>query len=617
MSRKIEDYALIGDCETAALVARDGSIDWLCWPRFDGGACFAALLGGPEHGRWLIAPGDAEADITRRYRDDTLILETDFATGGGAVTLVDFMPPRGKASDVVRLVIGKRGRVVMRTELVLRFDYGALVPWVTRMDDGTLRAIAGPDMVVLRTTAPLQGEELKTIGDFVVSEGQIVSFVLTYSASHLPPPEPVDAQAALADTEAFWREWSSRCVDVGEWTPAVRRSLITLKALTYRPTGGIVAAPTTSLPEQLGGSRNWDYRYCWLRDATLTLLALMNGGYYEDAQAWTEWLLRATAGSPPQMQIMYGLAGERRLTEWEVPWLPGYEGAKPVRIGNAAAEQLQLDVFGEVMDALYHARVGGLVGSEAGWALQLALVGHLETIWQLPDEGIWEVRGGRQPFTYSKVMAWVAFDRAIKCCEQFGLDGPVDRWRALRAKIHEEVCRNAFNPKIGAFVQSYGSSLLDASVLLLPLVGFLSPTDPRVRSTVAAIERRLTEDGFVLRYDPQARRDGLPEGEGAFLACSFWLADNLILLGRRRAARLLFERLLALRNEVGLLSEEYDPRAKRLVGNFPQAFSHIALIATACNLAHRLKPAKQRSGHRTLDDDQRLTANGLHNPQVQ
>jgi GH15 family glucan-1,4-alpha-glucosidase len=617
MSRKIEDYALIGDCETAALVARDGSIDWLCWPRFDGGACFAALLGGPEHGRWLIAPADAGADITRRYRDDTLILETDFATGGGAVTLVDFMPPRGNTSDVVRLVIGKRGRVVMRTELVLRFDYGALVPWVTRMDDGTLRAIAGPDMVVLRTTAPLQGEELKTIGDFVVSEGQIVSFVLTYSASHLPPPEPVDAQAALADTEAFWREWSSRCVDVGEWTPAVRRSLITLKALTYRPTGGIVAAPTTSLPEQLGGSRNWDYRYCWLRDATLTLLALMNGGYYEDAQAWTEWLLRATAGSPPQMQIMYGLAGERRLTEWEVPWLPGYEGAKPVRIGNAAAAQLQLDVFGEVMDALYHARVGGLVGSEAGWALQLALVGHLETIWQLPDEGIWEVRGGRQPFTYSKVMAWVAFDRAIKCCEQFGLDGPVDRWRALRAKIHEEVCRNAFNPKIGAFVQSYGSSLLDASVLLLPLVGFLSPTDPRVRSTVAAIERRLTEDGFVLRYDPQARRDGLPEGEGAFLACSFWLADNLILLGRRRAARLLFERLLALRNEVGLLSEEYDPRAKRLVGNFPQAFSHIALIATACNLAHRLKPAKQRSGHRTLDDDQRLTANGLHNPQVQ
>jgi GH15 family glucan-1,4-alpha-glucosidase len=598
-------------------VARDGSIDWLCWPRFDGGACFAALLGGPEHGRWLIAPADAEADITRRYRDDTLILETDFATGGGAVTLVDFMPPRGKASDVVRLVIGKRGRVVMRTELVLRFDYGALVPWVTRMDDGTLRAIAGPDMVVLRTTAPLRGEELKTIGDFVVSEGQMVSFVLTYSASHLPPPEPVDAQAALADTEAFWREWSSRCVDVGEWTPAVRRSLIILKALTYRPTGGIVAAPTTSLPEQLGGSRNWDYRYCWLRDATLTLLALMNGGYYEDAQAWTEWLLRATAGSPPQMQIMYGLAGERRLTEWEVPWLPGYEGAKPVRIGNAAAEQLQLDVFGEVMDALYHARVGGLVGSEAGWALQLALIGHLETIWQLPDEGIWEVRGGRQPFTYSKVMAWVAFDRAIKCCEQFGLDGPVDRWRALRAKIHEEVCRNAFNPKVGAFVQSYGSSLLDASVLLLPLVGFLSPTDPRVRSTVAAIERRLTEDGFVLRYDPQARRDGLPEGEGAFLACSFWLADNLILLGRRRAARLLFERLLALRNEVGLLSEEYDPRAKRLVGNFPQAFSHIALIATACNLAHRLKPAKQRSGHRTLDDDQRLTANGLDNPQVQ
>jgi GH15 family glucan-1,4-alpha-glucosidase len=607
MSRAIEDYALIGDCETAALVARDGSIDWLCWPRFDGDACFAALLGGPEHGRWLIAPVDAGARSTRRYRDDTLILETDFTTADGAVTLIDFMPLRAQVSNVVRLVVGTRGRVAMRIELVLRFGYGALVPWVTRLEDGAVRAIAGPDMVILRTPVPLRGEDLKTVGEFAVSEGQTVPFVLTYAASHLSPPDPLDAVRALADTEAFWREWSSRCVDVGEWTPAMRRSLITLKALTYRPTGGIVAAPTTSLPEQLGGSRNWDYRYCWLRDATLTLLALMNCGYYEEAQAWTEWLLRATAGGPPQMQIMYGLAGERRLTEWEVPWLPGYEGAKPVRVGNASAAQLQLDVFGEVLDALYHARVGGLAGSAAGWALQRALVSHLETIWQLPDEGIWEVRGGHRHFTYSKVMAWVAFDRAVKCCEQFGLEGPVDHWRALRAKIHEEVCRNAFNPKIGAFAQSYGSSLLDASVLLLPLVGFLPPTDPRVRSTVAAIEQHLTKDGFVLRYDPHVTRDGLPGGEGAFLACSFWLVDNLLLLGRRHAARRLFKRLLALRNDVGLLSEEYDPTAKRLVGNFPQAFSHISLVATACNLAHHAKPVKQRSGHDTVDEDERST----------
>jgi GH15 family glucan-1,4-alpha-glucosidase len=605
MSRTIEDYALIGDCETAALVARDGSIDWLCWPRFDGDACFAALLGGPEHGRWLIAPVDAAARSTRRYRDDTLILETDFTTADGAVTLIDFMPLRGKASNVVRLVVGTRGRVAMRVELVLRFGYGALVPWVTRMEDGAVRAIVGPDMVILRTPAPLRGEDLKTVGEFAVAEGQTVPFVLTYAASHLSPPDPLDAVAALADTEAFWREWASRCIDVGEWTPALRRSLITLKALTYRPTGGIVAAPTTSLPEQLGGSRNWDYRYCWLRDATLTLLALMNCGYYEEAQAWTEWLLRATAGGPPQMQIMYGLAGERRLTEWEVAWLPGYEGAKPVRVGNASAEQLQLDVFGEVLDALYHARVGGLAGSAAGWALQRALVNHLETIWQLPDEGIWEVRGGHRHFTYSKVMAWVAFDRAVKCCEQFGLEGPVDHWRALRAKIHEEVCRNAFNPGIGAFAQSYGSALLDASVLLLPLVGFLPPTDPRVRSTVEAIEQHLTKDGFVLRYDPHVARDGLPGGEGAFLACSFWLVDNLLLLGRRHAARRLFKRLLALRNDVGLLSEEYDPTAKRLVGNFPQAFSHISLVATACNLAHHAKPVKQRSGHDTVDEDER------------
>ncbi len=585
MSEKIEDYALIGDCETAALVARNGSIDWLCWPRFDGGACFAALLGGPEHGRWLVAPADPRARSARRYRDDTLILETEFTTEQGAVTVIDFMPVRRDTSNVVRLVVGVRGVVAMRTELILRFDYGATVPWVSRLEGDALRAIAGPDMVVLRTTASLRGEDLKTVGEFVVSEGETVAFVLTYSPSHLPSPGPLDARSALADTEAFWREWSSRCTDVGEWTPAVRRSMITLKALTYRPTGGIVAAPTTSLPEQLGGSRNWDYRFCWLRDATLTLLSLMNGGYYEEAQGWTQWLLRAAAGSPAQIQIMYGLAGERRLTEWEAPWLAGYDGSTPVRIGNAAAGQFQLDVFGEVMDAFYQARLGGVGGAEQAWSLQRALLIHLETIWRQPDDGIWEVRGERAQFTYSKVMAWVAFDRGVKSVEQFGLDGPLEHWCGLRATIHEEVCREAFNPRVRAFTQSYGSSLLDASVLRLPLVGFLPPSDPRVRATVEAIERDLTVDGLVLRYDSRATKDGLPPGEGVFLACSFWFADNLVMLGRRRDARRLFKRLLALRNDVGLLSEEYDPRAKRLVGNFPQAFSHVALVTTACNLA--------------------------------
>ena len=603
MTHKIEDYGLIGDCETAALVARDGSIDWLCWPRFDSGACFAALLGGAEHGRWLITTADPNPHKTRQYRNDTLILETSFTTPEGEVTLIDFMPLRDDASNVVRLVVGKRGRVAMRVELILRFDYGALVPWVTRISGDTMRAVSGPDEVILRTPVTMRGEDMKTVGEFEVSTGQIVPFVLTYSPSHLPPPAPLDAEVALNETETFWRHWASRCADLGPWTGAVRRSLITLKALTYRPTGGIVAAPTTSLPERIGGPRNWDYRYCWLRDATLTLLALMNSGYYDEAQAWTEWLLRATAGSPSQMQIMYGLAGERRLTEWEVPWLPGYAGARPVRIGNAAAEQLQIDVFGEVMDALYHARRSGLDGGAAGWDLQRALVTHLEEIWRTPDEGIWEVRGGAQQFTYSKVMAWVAFDRAIRTCEEFGSEGPLERWRSIRSMIHEEVCREAFNPEIGAFAQSYGSDRLDASVLLLPLVGFLPPTDHRVRSTVEAIERHLTEDGFVRRYDPGHAKDGLPGGEGAFLACSFWLVDNLVLLGRRRAARRLFERLLALRNDLGLLSEEYDAREKCLVGNFPQAFSHITLITSATNLAHSAKPLRQRSGHKPIEDE--------------
>jgi GH15 family glucan-1,4-alpha-glucosidase len=596
MSSKIEEYALLGDCETAALVGRDGSIDWLCWPRFDSCACFAALLGGREHGRWLITT-DKAARISRHYRDDTLILQTDLETADGAVTLVDFMPPRGKTSDVVRMIVGRRGRVAMRSEFILRFDYGSVVPWVTRMEDDGLLAVSGPDMVVLRTPVQLRGKDFTTIGDFTVSAGQTIPFVLTYSASHLSPPVPIDAQKALVDAETFWRHWISRCASAGKWSADVRRSLITLKALTYRPTGGIVAAPTTSLPEQLGGPRNRDYRFCWLRDATFTLLALMNSGYYEEARSWQAWLLRAVAGQPSQVQIMYGLLGERRLTEWEIPWLPGYEGAKPVRIGNAAAAQLQLDIFGEIMDAFCQGRNGKLAVEEHAWAVQRALLDHLETVWDQPDEGIWEVRGGRQQFTYSKMMAWVAFDRAIKGAEDFGLEGPVAHWRALRATIHEEICSRAFDPRIGAFVQSYGSKSLDASSLLIPAVGFLPPDDPRVRSTIAAIEQHLLAGDLVRRYDTADTRDGLPPGEGVFLACSFWLADSLLATGRREEAQKLFERLLALRNDVGLLSEEYDPQTKRLVGNFPQALSHIALVNTAHNLTRSEKPVRQRSGH--------------------
>jgi len=600
MAHPIEDYALIGNCETAALVARDGSIDWLCWPRFDSDACFAALLGTPEHGRWQITPADAEAKVSRRYRDDTLILETEFETGDGAVTLIDFMPPRddGRASQVVRLVKGQRGQVAMSCELVLRFNYGSSVPWVTHLDDGALRAIAGPDMTVLRTPVELHGNDLKTVGTFQVSEGETVAFVLSYARSYLDaPPPPIDPQAALSDTETFWRNWAAGCRETGKWSDAVRRSLITLKALAYRPTGGIVAAPTTSLPEQLGGPRNWDYRYCWLRDATFTLLSLMNGGYYQAARDWREWLLRAVAGSPKQLQIMYGIEGERRLTELELSWLPGYEGAAPVRIGNAASGQLQLDVYGEVMDALYQGRRGGLGAQGASVDLQHAMLDHLAEIWRQPDDGIWEVRGGRQHFTYSKVMAWVAFDRAVKANEEFGIEGPVDQWKAVRQQIHDDICQNAFNSKVGAFTQYYGSDTLDASVLLMPLVGFLPASDPRVQGTVAAIERGLMVDGFVMRYDTQSGKDGLPPGEGAFLACSFWFVDNLVLAGRLDEAVKLFERLCGLCNDVGLLSEEYDPRAKRLVGNFPQAFSHIAMVNSAHNLVLSDNSLKQRAGH--------------------
>jgi len=600
MAHRIEDYALIGDCETAALVARDGSIDWLCWPRFDSDACFAALLGTPENGRWKIAPADPEVKVTRRYRDDTLVLETQFTTSGGTVTLTDFMPiqAQGASAAVVRLVKGISGQVPMTCELCLRFDYGSTVPWVTHLDDGGLRAIAGPDMVVLRTPVELRGKDMKTLGKFVVSEGDTIPFVLSYGRSYREaPPEPIDPASALSATEKFWCDWAGHCRDTGKWSPIVRRSLITLKALTYSLTGGIAAAPTTSLPEQLGGSRNWDYRYCWLRDATFTLLSLMNGGFYESARNWRLWLLRAVAGSPQQLQIMYGIEGERRLTELELPWLPGYENSAPVRIGNAASGQLQLDVYGEVADALYQGRRGGLGALDAAFDLQCAMLDHLTEIWRQPDDGIWEVRGGRQHFTFSKVMAWVAFDRLIKAAEEFGFEGPIDQWKAQRQAIHDDVCTKAFNSKIGAFTQYYGSDTLDASVLRMPLVGFLPASDPRVKGTLAAIEKGLMSDGFVMRYNTESSKDGLPPGEGAFLACSFWYVDNLILAGRRNEAEQFFERLCGLRNDVGLLSEEYDPQAKRLVGNFPQALSHIALVNTAHNLTLTDNALNQLAGH--------------------
>jgi GH15 family glucan-1,4-alpha-glucosidase len=594
MPLPIEDYALIGDCESAALVGRDGSIDWLCWPRFDSEACFAALLGSSEHGRWLIAPC-GKAKITRRYRPHTLVLETHFETDDGAATLVDFMPFRVAHSTVVRFVIGKRGKLRMRTELILRFGYGSIVPWVTRIETGALRAIAGPDMVVLHTPVHLTGKDMTTVGEFTIGRGETIPFTLTYSPSHLPLPQAVDPIGALAETETYWREWSAKCRPAGKWTEAVKRSIITLKALTYAPTGGIVAAPTTSLPEQLGGQRNWDYRFCWLRDATLTLLGAMHAGYYEEAQAWREWLLRAVAGSPDQLQIMYGIGGERRLTEWEVDWLPGYQGSSPVRIGNAAHVQLQLDVFGELMDTYHQARRGGLTSNESGWAIQLEFLKHLRKIWQLPDQGIWEIRGLPQHFTYSKVMAWVAFDRAIRSAETFGLEGPLDEWRALRDTICDEVCERGFDKKLGTFVQAYGSDQLDANLLLLPSVGFLPVTDPRIAATIAAIERNLVRDGFVMRYVTEEVQDSLPPGEGAFLACSFWLVDVYTLQGRIDDADRLFRRLVGLRNEVGLLSEQYDPRVKRLVGNFPQAFSHLALINSAYNLTRARKPVHQRA----------------------
>lgn len=591
----IEDYALIGDTRTAALVSKTGSIDWLCLPRFDSRACFASLLGDPRHGRWSLHPVDGSVrEIHRRYRDGTLVLETEFVTDTGVVRIVDCMPPDEDIPNVVRLVEGVRGTVSMHMELIIRFDYGWLVPWVQTLV-GVLHAVGGPDALALRTPIEHHGENLTTVAEFKVHEGERVPFVLTWHPSHLPEPAPIDAEASIEAAEAWWRSWTGCCTYEGPWREAVVRSLITLKALTYSPSGGMVAAATTSLPEWLGGVRNWDYRFTWLRDATFILYALLGSGFHDEACAWREWLLRAVAGAPEQMQIMYGIDGERRLPELTLDWLPGYAGSAPVRVGNAAAKQHQLDVYGEVMDALHQARRVGIPPNPFAWRVQRKLVEFLESKWREPDEGIWETRGPRQHFTHSKLMAWVAFDRAVKAIEGFGAQGPIDRWREIRQAIHEEVCTKGYNPTKRAFTQAYGSETLDASLLMMPIVGFLPPNDPRVVSTVQAIERELVQDGFVLRYPSGEFEDGLPAGEGAFLLCTFWLADNYALMGRSQEARALFERLLALRNDVGLLSEECDPATGRLLGNFPQAFSHVGLINTAFNLVrHRHAAAWQR-----------------------
>lgn len=594
MPAAIEDYALIGDCETAALVARDGSLDWLCLPRFDSDACFAALLGGPENGRWQLAPV-GPAKVRRRYRPKTLILETEFETETGTVTLVDFMPLRGGHPEIIRLVRCDRGSVRMRMDLVIRFDYGRTVPWVTRQEDGALLALAGPHLLVFRTSAPIRGEDLKTVSDFTVNAGTTATFELTYGNSCERVPLACDLEKCLRDTEGWWRKWISRCKYKGPKAEVLERSLITLKALTYKPTGGIVAAPTTSLPEQPGGNRNWDYRFCWLRDATFSLLTFMHAGYLEEACSWRDWLVRSVAGSADQVQVVYGVAGERNLLEWEVPWLKGYRGASPVRVGNGAIDQLQLDIFGELADALHQARSMETDNRRARFDLQVSLLSYLQKIWRDPDHGIWEVRGPQQHFTHSKVMAWVAFDRAIKSIGEFGFEGPVEEWRAIRQEIHDEICRLGFNAELGSFVQSYGSKEVDASLLLIPLVGFLPPSDPRVAGTVRQIEKDLMHEGFVLRYETHRVEDGLPPDEGAFLPCSFWLADNYKLMGRESEAEQLLERLLRLQNDVGLLAEEYHLQEKCLVGNFPQAFSHVALVNTITNLYTEQGPAHRRS----------------------
>ncbi len=601
MPARIEDYAIIGDRETVALVNNQGSIDWLCWPNFASPACFAALIGTEDNGHWSIGPKEAISS-TRRYLDHTLVLETRFEGEHGCVVLLDFMPVMGNDTHIIRIVRGVRGALQMRMELVLRFNYGRSVPWVTRLEDGALRGIAGPDMVVLRTAAPLRGEDLKTTSEFTIHQGESLPFVLTYGASYDEVPAPTDPEQALQKTTDFWVEWTSRAKLQGEYANAVERSLITLEALTYRRTGGIVAAATASLPEQLGGQRNWDYRYCWLRDATFTLLALMQAGYFEEACAWRDWLLRAAAGSPDQIQIMYGIRGERHLLEWEVDWLCGYENSRPVRIGNAASTQLQLDVYGEVADALLHAHLGGIPPNPTDSALLETFTKHLITIWEQPDEGIWEMRSGRKQFTYSKVMAWVAFDRAIQSAEKFGLRGEVERWREVRDHVRRDICQKAYNPKLGSFTQSYGSNELDGSLLLIPLVGFLPCTDQRVRGTIEAIEKHLMPQGFVLRYNTENVNDGLPPGEGVFLACSFWMVSALKMLGRSQDAKRLFDRLLHLRNDVGLLAEEYDVTAKRQVGNFPQALSHISLINAAYEFTDATSPGQRRAARSNPDE---------------
>jgi GH15 family glucan-1,4-alpha-glucosidase len=591
MALPIENYALIGDCHTAALIGSDGSMDWLCFPRFDSGACFAALLGGPEQGRWLLAPAAKVKSVQRRYRRDSLILETDFHTSRGSVRVIDFMPVSDERWDVVRIVQGLSGTVALRMELVVRFDYGSIVPWVRRSGD-LLLMTAGPDTLELAASVAVEGQNMRTVAEFSVRKGKRETFVLNYRPSHFATRPAIDPGKALKNTAARWHQWASRCRYKGRWRDSVQRSLITLKALTYHPTGGLVAAPTTSLPEFVGGVRNWDYRYCWLRDATFALNALLLAGYGEEAAAWREWLLRAVAGSPDDLQIVYGVTGVRRLDEVELPWLSGYEGSKPARIGNAASKQFQLDVYGEVMDCLHLARAAGMEQHSDAWNVQLALLRFLQTHWDRPDEGIWEMRGPPQHFTHSKIMAWVAFDRAIKDAEKEGLEGPVETWRDLRDRIHAQVCEKGFDAQNNTFVQSYGTKFLDASLLLIPQVGFLSADDARVLGTIAAIERHLMVDGLVLRYSTATVVDALPAGEGAFLPCSFWLADSYLLSGRRNEAQALFERLLKLGNDVGLFAEEYDPRAQRMLGNFPQALTHMALVNTARLLSIPEKKAK-------------------------
>jgi GH15 family glucan-1,4-alpha-glucosidase len=596
---KIEDYALIGNGQSAALVGRDGSIDWLCLPRFDSPACFSALLGRPEHGRWIIAPVGQVAAVRRRYREDTLVLETEFESETGVVRLVDCMPSWSDECDsersaLIRVVEGVKGRVSMHLEWVVRFDYGSIVPWVRRAHGG-LVATAGADSLILYSPVATRGRDLTTVADFEVQEGQTLPFAVAYFPSHRSPPLPVEAHVAVARTTAHWRSWTARCTYRGPYSEPVRRSMLTLKALAYAPSGGIVAAPTTSLPERLGGALNWDYRYCWLRDATFTLYSLLQGGYEKEAKAWRDWLLRAVAGRPQDLRTMYGVCGERRLTEWEVSWLPGHRRSVPVRVGNAAASQLQLDIYGELMDSLHLARSEGADDSAHAWAVQLVLLDFLESNWRRPDNGIWEFRGQPQQLTHSKVMCWVAFDRAVRAVEQFGLDGPVDRWRAARDDVRREVCERAYDRSRNTFVQSYGGSRLDASLLLMALVGFLPASDERVQGTVAAIERELLTGGLVRRYLPGADPGTRPESEGAFLPCSFWLADNYVLQGRHQEAEALFERLLGLRNDVGLMPEEYDPVGRQFLGNFPQAFTHVGLVNTARNLAPGIRPGEHRA----------------------